>query len=441
MIKQMLRSLGRGARYTAVGFGSLILGGSVLALGANYLLTQGSGTTFGSVVVGGVNYAQHLLCDLTTPAQCAAVSAGGAVKVDASASTQPVSAASLPLPTGAATSALQTTGNTSLTTINTTLGSPMQATGGTVAVTQATSSSLKAQVDPLTIGTWGLQISTQNSATPTNGHLVEGQFNTSPTTITAGNVSPLQLDNAGNLLVNIKAGAGSGGTAIADNSVFTTGTTNETPIGCYNGSPTTTTGHVGIVACTTAGSVHTTVDNTNANGQAVMASSSPVVIASNQSTIPVNGSGTAGTANSGVVTVQGIASMTPLTVTQTASADPCFASAKTNLAINQNGTSSVQLIALSGSTKIYVCSLFLLAAGATTVAITTGTGSACVTGNAAVIGTTTSGIANSVALAANGGWTLGSGVGSVAIGAASSELCMILGTSVFVSGNLTYVQQ
>jgi hypothetical protein len=46
-------------------------------------------------------------------------------KVDGSAVTQPVSAASLPLPSGAATSALQTTGNTALTTINTTLGSPL----------------------------------------------------------------------------------------------------------------------------------------------------------------------------------------------------------------------------------------------------------------------------------------------------------------------------
>lgn len=41
------------------------------------------------------------------------------IKVDASATTQPISAASLPLPTGAATSALQTTGNTSLSTIAT----------------------------------------------------------------------------------------------------------------------------------------------------------------------------------------------------------------------------------------------------------------------------------------------------------------------------------
>jgi hypothetical protein len=42
----------------------------------------------------------------------------GRVPVDGSGVTQPISAASLPLPTGAATSALQTTGNTTLSTIN-----------------------------------------------------------------------------------------------------------------------------------------------------------------------------------------------------------------------------------------------------------------------------------------------------------------------------------
>jgi len=47
------------------------------------------------------------------------VSATGVVSVDGSATTQPVSAASLPLPTGASTSALQTTGNTSLSNIDT----------------------------------------------------------------------------------------------------------------------------------------------------------------------------------------------------------------------------------------------------------------------------------------------------------------------------------
>lgn len=51
-----------------------------------------------------------------------------ALKVDGSAVTQPVSAASLPLPTGAATSANQTTGNTSLASIDGKLASLGQKT-------------------------------------------------------------------------------------------------------------------------------------------------------------------------------------------------------------------------------------------------------------------------------------------------------------------------
>lgn len=47
-------------------------------------------------------------------------------------------AGTISLPTGAATSALQTTGNTALTTINTTLGTPMQMTGGSVTANAGT---------------------------------------------------------------------------------------------------------------------------------------------------------------------------------------------------------------------------------------------------------------------------------------------------------------
>lgn len=68
-----------------------LVGLSTAAALGNYAMTQGAGTNFGSVVVGGVHYAQQFICDLTTPAQCATVSAAGAVKVDGSATTQPVS--------------------------------------------------------------------------------------------------------------------------------------------------------------------------------------------------------------------------------------------------------------------------------------------------------------------------------------------------------------
>ena len=59
----------------------------------------------------------------------------------------------------------------------------------------------------------------QNVASPANELLIGGQFNTSPTTITNGNMSPLQLDNAGNLLVNIKTA----GTLTVSGTVTVTG--------------------------------------------------------------------------------------------------------------------------------------------------------------------------------------------------------------------------
>jgi hypothetical protein len=53
----------------------------------------------------------------------------------------------------------------------------------------------------------------QNASSPANEIIVGGQFNTTPTTITSGNVSPLQLDSSGNLKVNVAAGSASGGTS------------------------------------------------------------------------------------------------------------------------------------------------------------------------------------------------------------------------------------
>lgn len=56
------------------------------------------------------------------------------------------------------------------------------------------------------------------------------------------------------------------------------------------------------------------MDNLVDSGQQAMAASLPVVIASDQSAVPIAGAGTAGTADAGVVTIQGIASMTAVQV-------------------------------------------------------------------------------------------------------------------------------
>lgn len=150
--------------------------------------------------------------------------------------------------------------------------------------------------------------------------------------------------------------------------------------------------------------VNAFITNANSNGQATMANSSPTVLASNQSV-----------------------------------ADPCMFQAKSNLAIATNATSLTQVLAASGSTTVYICSLSLIAGGATTFTLSGGTGTNCATTNTVIIGATP--VANSLSFAANGGLTLGNGGGTIAKSSSSQELCAINGSGQYVSGNLTYVQQ
>lgn len=77
------------------------------------------------------------------------VSAGHAQIVDGSASTQPISASALPLPAGAATSALQTTGNNSLSSIDGKLPTLGQHAGtGSVSVVVASDQNLPVYPSP-----------------------------------------------------------------------------------------------------------------------------------------------------------------------------------------------------------------------------------------------------------------------------------------------------
>lgn len=76
----------------------------------------------------------------------------------------------------------------------------VKAADGDLFVRQTTASNLKVAMS----GNAGavMDFVGQNAAQPANSLLIGGEFNTSPTTITNGNASPLQLDNSGKLLVN-----------------------------------------------------------------------------------------------------------------------------------------------------------------------------------------------------------------------------------------------
>lgn len=122
----------------------------------------------------------------------AKVSASSIPVVLASDETVPVSAVSLPLPTGASTSALQTTGNTSLSSIlaNQTNGTQETQIVGTVPL-------------PTGSATAALQSSVQGS--PTGGtaaiasSLDGGIYNSTAPTLTSGQQAALQLNNQGSL--------------------------------------------------------------------------------------------------------------------------------------------------------------------------------------------------------------------------------------------------
>jgi len=95
----------------------------------------------------------------------------GALRVDNSAVTQPISAASLPLPSGASTSALQTTGNTSLGNIDTKIPSNLTVTSTRLlvdgsGVTQPVSGTVTANAGT-NLNTSALNLETTQSAIST----------------------------------------------------------------------------------------------------------------------------------------------------------------------------------------------------------------------------------------------------------------------------------
>lgn len=119
-------------------------------------------------------------------------------KVDGSAVTQPISAASLPLPTGAATSALQTTGNTSLTTINTTLGTPMQNSGGSVTANIGTSGSLA-----LNTSVTGLQVTQGSTTSGQSGSMIQAVTPTVEPSYSTGTTNPVTMTTRGGLRTKV----------------------------------------------------------------------------------------------------------------------------------------------------------------------------------------------------------------------------------------------
>lgn len=119
--------------------------------------------------------------------------------------------------------------------------------------------------------------------------------------------------------------------------------------------------------------------------------------------------------------------------------DPCNSKIKLNAPFSTTSGGPVSLIALSGSTVIYVCSISAITDTAIKLSFIDGTGGSCAAAQHAIWGSTTA--ASGMSLAANGGFTQGSGNGSVGVTTAASALCLLQSGTSLVAGNVTYVQQ
>lgn len=104
----------------------------------------------------------------------------------------------------------------------------------------------------------------------------------------------------------------------------------------------------------------------------------------------------------------------------------------TTAKIDVSTATTTQLVALSGSTKVYVTSLSIIAGGTGNIKFVYGTGSSC--------GTGTTDLTANYNLTAQSGLALGAGLGPVLVVPASQALCVTTSAAVQMSGHVTYTQ-
>jgi len=296
---------------SALPAGTNVIGHVIADSGSTTAVTSLPALPSGSNLIGNVELVDGAGTNKAT------ISAGGALKVDGSSVTQPVSASSLPLPTGAATAAkqpalgtagtpssdvLSVQGIASMTALKVDGSAVTQPVSGTVIVQQSTASNLKVDLSGTSANATALK--------------VDGSAVTQPV---SGTVS----DQHSNVLIDYDSGAGTQNMTVFGIALPASG-----------GS---------VAGGTTSNPLK--VDPTGTTTQPVSATSLPLPTgASTSAKQPALG--TAGSASSDVITVQGIASMTALKVDGSAVTQPVSGTVTVtqataaNLKVDLSGTSA-----------------------------------------------------------------------------------------------------
>jgi len=117
--------------------------------------------------------------------------------------------------------------------------------------------------------------------------------------------------------------------------------------------------------------------------------------------------------------------------------DPCKMATASQYTISL--TTNTQIITGTASKQTYICSINIVVAAATNVALVEGTGTVCATSIAGMAGGSTA--ATGWNFAANGGLTLGNGDSWVIKTAtAADNVCILVSAANQVSGSIKYVQ-
>jgi hypothetical protein len=297
----------------------------------------------------------------------------GALRVDNSAVTQPISAASLPLPTGASTAAKQ----------------PALGTAGTASADVITVQGIASMTK--------LLVTPDSVALPANQSVNVAQLAGTTTDTNSGTKS------AGTLRVVLATDQ-----PALTNKLLVTPDSVALPA---NQS----------VNVAQMNGVTTTMNTGNSD-----TGTQRVALATNNPAIATWGHGATGAAvpaNATYLGGNGSGNTTGLTVCDT------------RYAISV--TANTQMITGTSAKHIYICSINLVVAAATNVAIVSGTGTVCATGIGGVFGGTTA--ATGWNFAANGGLAQGTGVGWIGRTVATGDnLCILVSAANQTSGGITY---
>jgi hypothetical protein len=283
----------------------------------------------------------------------------------------------------------------------------------------------------------GAVLSQTTAISGAKGYMALGAVTTSAPSYTTAQLDPLSLDTAGNLRINCITGcSSSGGSSVADNGVYTEGTTSMTVMGGeYNTSPgNLTSGHAGAAQLTIdrmlyvnlgkVGGTATVSGGVNGSVSVGGPTASGSSIAANPVTVGARAQSAEATAVTNGQVVNLAASLTGKLITLP------FANKENNLSGASTGITSAtntSLIAAAGSgVKIYLTGFSCANTGATTslIQFTSGSGGTVLWSTINPAGAGTNGQINPpVATAANTAlfFTTGS--------ASTSQFCSVTGFS------------